>query len=144
MKRLYLIGVTTALVLLMWLNSGMSYANLIPIKSKSKVTNGMVEDKMQPYIKCMNTELVLAKEAFNGPMKGETASANTVRIVKGCDAHLKAIVKWLLLMDEPRNRVRDWANTMRQQYLDEVFEYLTTGMIARGREHREGSSHKHE
>ncbi len=144
MKRLYLIGLTTALVILMWFTAGMSNATLLPIQSKSKVTNGMVEDKMMPYVKCMNTELILVKEAFNGPMKGETASANTVRIVKGCDGHLKGVLKWLRVMGEPVTKINNWANKMRQQYLDEVFEYLTTGMIARKREHRDGSSHNQE
>ena len=128
----------------MWMNASMGYGKLLPIKSKSKVTNGMVEDMMGPYVDCMNTELILVKEAFNGPMKQETASHNTVRIVKGCDGHLKHVMKWLFKMGELNSKVQNWANQMRQQYLDEVFEYLTTGMIARKREHRDGSSHKRE
>jgi len=141
MIRLYIIITTILVVLGMWVNS--SSANLLPIKNKAKVTNAMVEEKMTPYIQCMNMEMVLIKEAFNGPMKNKTASANTIRIVKGCDGHLKHIMKWLNRMEEPNGRINKWAKRMRQQYLNKVFEYLNTGMIA-NKEHKEGSSHKHE
>lgn len=145
MGRLYIIIITIFSVLMFWVLD--SNARLLPIKGNSKVTDGMVNDKLQDYLECINTELIILMGMDIVPMKEQTASANTLKVVQGCDGHLRGVMKWLINMGEPTHTIRPWANRMRQEFLDKVFLFLTTGISAddqRDRDRKDERSHRNQ
>lgn len=132
MGRLYIIIITIVSVLMLWVLD--SNARLLPIKGNDKVTNQMVNDKLQEYVECINDELLIMLQLDIIPMREQTASANTLKVVQGCDGHLRGVMKWLTNMGEPQSTIRPWGNRMRQEFLDKVFIFLTTGVTADQRE----------
>ena len=141
MGRFYLIGVTTFLVFIMWFNGAHAKTVLV---DHPKVTNKSVQEhEDKAYVPCLNKRLVQIKEAFNGPMKEDSAVANAVSILRECDGHLIELGSWLQSMGEPKEKVMRFMDRERNHFGKEMIEYLKKGLIAK-REHKEGSSHKHE